>query len=168
LTSDNLNLEIKNRLSKYSIFEDNEDPIRFELALNLYRNTLMVSDLRVAFINYWTILEIMLDKKEDGVLLDQDDLRVIRDALSAKYKRNIDRIMSLVGNIDKIGKIDRMNREIKRYLDDTEELKPELNNFRDLRGELVHITSGADDARLSEKLIELKELTERLLKNVLA
>jgi len=61
-----------------------------------------------------------------------------------------------------------MIRGIKRYLDDAEESKQRLKKFNQLRGELIHIKSDADNALLSEKLIELKELTERLLKNVLA
>ena len=128
----------------------------------------MVNDLRVAFINYWTALEIMLDKREDGGLLDEEDRRTIQTALYQKYEGQIDRIMAQVANIDKRSKIDRMIIEIGKYLDNPRDLKAKLSKFKDLRGKLVHLRSDVIEVNLSANLVEIKALTESLLMNALS
>jgi len=123
----------------------------------------MIYDPRIAFINYWTIIEILLDKKVGRGLLDQNDLKAIRGVLSKKYEVEIDRIMSQIANIDKMSKIDRMTNEIGKYLDNTVESKSKLIKFNRLRGKLVHFKDDSNDGSISKHLIEIKEFTNSLI-----
>jgi hypothetical protein len=160
--------EIRDKLKTYEKLGDKQAIARIDLAMNIYRNTLIVNDLRVAFINYWTALEIMLDKREERGLLDEDDLRNTRTVLCQKYEAQIDRIMCQVRNIDKRSKIDRMISKIGRYLDNPKDLKAKLRKFNRLRGKLVHLGTDANELSLSANLVEIKALTESLLKNAVS
>lgn len=139
----------------------------FIISSKLFRQSILTEDIIISYLLLWMCLETISEQEYES-LIDQVSMNEVLKVLEIKYKQEIPRIKSQLGNIHKKGNTRLLTEFVSRNSKYTyDEIKDVINELKILRGQIVHPRKKIEEKKMFESHKKLFDIVDSVLNTIL-